>query len=214
MAITKAEILTVLNARLNRAETDIDEEIRSALYDLSNMANWKDLWTSDTTNTLTAGDTYLSLPDNFKELDAIVLNDGSEDGEPLKPLVGGFREWLRRREGESSSDYDEPEYYVIRGKRFYLDPVSDDNDGNDYTATIYFWRTHPNDLDNILFGEQFREAIYNKTIAVYLQGLGLAMQASDASKLADALASYGREVNKLIATQADYRVAEAAYNDI
>ena len=68
MAITQAEILVVLNARLTRTETDIDEEIRSALYDLSKMAKWRDLHTSDVT-AIVKGEESVSAPSDLLSLD-------------------------------------------------------------------------------------------------------------------------------------------------
>ncbi len=190
MSITKDEIAAVLNARLSRGETaaTLLEQIRSALYDLSELGNWPDMATSDTAQTLASGSTTLSYPTGFRSLVAIVLNDGSNDGRPLELLEGGYLEWLRRREDESSGDYDEPEFYTDHAKKFYVEPIADD----DYTTVIDYFRTHPHE-DTILFGEEFREAIYNAVMMKYLEGLGL----SDSPKYGGAVAVYQRELVKL-----------------
>ncbi len=204
MAITKEELLTVLNARLARSETDIDEEIRSALYDLSELALWPDLWTSDTSQTLASGDVSLSHPSDFRILDKIILNDGSNDGRPLTLIDGGFDQYLKRKEDESSTDYDEPLEYTPRGTLWYLDPTAD----GAYTTVIYYWK-YATSLSSIDFSEPFREAIYNAVMMKYLEGKGLAQT----PKFAEKAQLYLRETTKLL-PRADRPNPVVAYRDI
>lgn len=161
MSVQKTEILTFCNAKLLRddAITDIIDEIRAVIKDLSKRAKWPDLYRADETDDrvdLVSGTSSSSLPDGLRVLDFIVINDGTNDGRPLKFLP--FEKWLKRREDESSSSYDEPERYARRGKKVFWDPVPDD----DYTAKFWFWRHHPTvlaantgDDEDILFGDEF-----------------------------------------------------------
>ena len=167
MAITKAEIVVVLNSRLKRAETEttIAEEMRSALWDLSRIAAWPDLH-HYATEVVTSGTQYASYPTDFRLLDRLVINDGTYDYEPLGRM--NFDEWLLYRDQESSSNYDQPEFYSQRAKKFYLQPIPDAS----YTVKTWFWRYQP-DSDTLLFSDQFREAIYNATMKKYLESKGL-----------------------------------------
>ena len=152
MSITNTEVLNAVNVNLNRSETDIDEQTRMALKKLSGHGNY--LHNTDTAS-LSDGTTYIAEPTDFKDIEAIVLNDGTDDGAPLEKIE--FDEYLKRKEDESSDNRDEPKYYARFNKRFYVDPTADGS----YTATIYFYRYHTDSLNTILFGDEWREAIYS-----------------------------------------------------
>jgi hypothetical protein len=157
-AVLKADILTFVNKmqRENYAIADILDEINKTLKDLSRAAKWPDLYRSNVTadqSTLASGDSEISLPDGLRILDFIVINDGSNDGRPLKLI--SFEKWLNRREDQTSGAYDEPKRYARRGKKWYPDPIPD----GAYTAKYWFWRYHPTvtaeDASLILFGDEF-----------------------------------------------------------
>lgn len=150
MAIAKANILTFVNDALNRSETDIDTQIQAVLDELSDNNL---LEAQDTDQSLSSSDTYLDEPSDFKDLIAIVLNDGTYDGEPLKRL--SRIEYLRRMEDEATSDYDEPEYYSHFNGKFYIYHPSD----GDYTATIDYYKRHAQNVDSIEFGDEFTNCI-------------------------------------------------------
>lgn len=155
MTILKAEVLIVLNDRLNRNETDIDEELRWALYDLSSRDNFLMKKTDDTTSD---GIAYISKPSNFKEMKLVRFQDSNGDwSKPLEKI--SFREYLESIEGDTSED--EPEKYCFFNDLIYLFPTPDD----DYSVEIWHTKYHDNDLDTIEFDEIYREAIYNGTIA-------------------------------------------------
>ena len=157
ITITKAEILVVVNARLGRAETDIDEELRSALYDISGWADF--LLTESDTSTVDGTASY-AFPDNCKQMLWIML-DAGKDGKRTDPLTKIPMEgYLTYRDNETTADEDEPEYYAIHNELIYPYPVPDAI----YVMSQYYSRYHPNDLATILFGEQFREAIYEMTM--------------------------------------------------
>jgi len=164
MSIASSGVLSAVNANLKRSETDIDIQTRMALKKLSGAGNF--LANTDTAS-LSDGTTYIAEPTDFKSLEAIVLNDGSNDGPPLEKIA--FDEYLNRKKGESSSNRDEPKYYAHYMNRFYVDPTS----GNSYTATIYFYRYHPDSLSTILFGDEWREAVYSLTTFYVAKKFGL-----------------------------------------
>ena len=83
MAITKANILTRVNERLQTAFTDIDTQIQEILDDLSE----EDLLVAtDSTQTLSSGDTVLLEPTGFRALIAITLTITSS-GSQQYPLI-------------------------------------------------------------------------------------------------------------------------------
>lgn len=157
MAVLKADILLFTNEKLRRSDAigDILDEINIVLKDLSKRAKWPNLYRSNVTadqTTLASGDSAVSFPTGFRVLDKIVINDGDNDGRPLKEMT--FQKWLEYREDESSSNYDEPKRYAKRGKKWYPDPIPDDA----YTAKYWFWRYHPKTLsttEDILFDDEF-----------------------------------------------------------
>lgn len=205
MAITKAEIVTVLNTRLLRAETllTLAEPIRSALYDLSELAKWPDMWESDG-QALTTVITTITKPADFRLLDTIILMDAALVYYP--PLIpAGLDETVRSMTpGTEAQNLGRPTTYIERGDMFVLFPIVDAN----YIAGILYWRYHP-DMATILFSEPFREAIYNAVMMKYLEGLGL-----DADpKFQEKAALYQREVQKLLPRAQDDPV-QCNYTDI
>jgi hypothetical protein len=192
MSITSSEILAAVNNNLHRSETDIDEQIRAALKVLSGAGNF--LAAEDGSQTLSLADTYLDEPADYKALEAIVLNDGTNDGEPLSEIT--FGEYLGRKEDESSADYDEPLEYAHFNNRFYVEPAADGS----YTATIYYYRYHPDSITTILFDDQWRDAIYSLTSYLVAKKFGLSRYieiygGNDVGALALALSKVGHNEN-------------------
>ena len=148
----KAEILTFVNAVLGRSETDIDVEIQIVLDDLSKHNL---LTAEDTDQTLESGDTYLEYPTGFKQLVSIVLNDGTYDGPPLKKIPGGHKEYRQWMEDETSTDYSEPEWYSEYDSKFFVYHPAD----GDYTSVIEYYKYHPQDVNTIEFGDEFKNCI-------------------------------------------------------
>ena len=152
MSITKANILTFVNNNLKRAETDIDVQIQHVLDDLSRENLLEEI---DTSQSLVSGNTTLTYPTGYKELVAITLNDGTNEGEPLIKIPGGFKEYRRWMEDETSADYNEPEFYAEFDSKFYLYHPAD----GAYTATIDYYKYHSQDVETIEFGDQFKKCI-------------------------------------------------------
>lgn len=161
MSVLKTDILTFCNAKLNRSDAiaDIIDEINEVLDDLSKMGKWPDLYRANVTAdqvSLVSGTSSSDLPTGCRVLDFIVINDGDNDGKPLKDMT--FEKWLENREDESSSNYDEPKRFARRGKKVFWDKIPDD----DYTAKFWFWRHHPGttgSTEDILFGDEFDRLI-------------------------------------------------------
>lgn len=163
MSVQKTAILTFCNAKLLREDTiaTILTEIQGVIDDLSKMGKWPDLYRAnveDDRATLADGTESSALPTGLRVLDYIVINDGTNDGKPLKEI--SFKKLLRnRRDGLS---YAEPLRFARRGKSVYWDKVPD----GAYTAKFYFWRHHPvveeaktGDDEDILFDDEFDRLI-------------------------------------------------------
>lgn len=162
MAITKAEILTALNSKLNRSETDIDGDIREALYDISRDYNF--LEKEDSSISTVDGTPNYDLPnsDQVKNIKNVVVEKDSSRSYPL-----GFMTWqdyLVKREGTAVTG--EPREYTIFDNDIYFDPTPDDV----YTVYMYINRIHPTDISTILFDEILRKSITVLTFQKYLEG--------------------------------------------
>ena len=178
MAITVANCITDLNDQLKVSEstdspsTAVLNALTKALRWLSRQANWSCLHTSASPTT-TEGAQSVDYPANFRKLDYIVVNDGTYDGKPLTKIT--FRKWLRKRRDETSADYDEPTKFAQRGKKFYLEPRPDSNDGNNYTVTVWYWRWHPGIAalgTTILFPDEFSQVVFDAFAGAYLDRKG------------------------------------------
>lgn len=75
MAITSAEVLAYVNARLveDFAIADIDTELKEALEEISKRGNFLE---REVVGTLSSGQNEIPRPDYFKELQTITLDDG------------------------------------------------------------------------------------------------------------------------------------------
>ena len=156
MSITKVEILTFANGRLRRSETDIDVEVQIVLDDLSDENL---LIGTDLTKTLSSGKESVSEPDGYREMITIRLNDGTDDGLPLKKI--SRNDYLQYMENGNSSDYSESGYYNEFNGSIYFYPVPDGN----YTIKMEYYKKHANDVDTIAFDEEFRRSLFYGVIA-------------------------------------------------
>lgn len=161
MTIAKADIITFHNEARKGAlaadSTSLDVAIQLCLNDLSNHNFLK---SSDTTQTLTDTSTTLAYPDLYKDLidGGIILNDGNCDLEPLTRI--SWREYRDLMVNFNSGLRSAPKTYAEQNKLFYLYAPP----GQSYTATIWFFKYHAQDIANIEFGEDFRNAICFGTV--------------------------------------------------
>lgn len=152
MAILKADILDFVNRALQRSESDIDIEIQLALNDLSNEDF---LEAEDTTQVLASGDLTLAYPTDFRDLVSIVLiNNSGVRGRDLRALPRGYKQYQELRDNDSTTDT--PDFYAKFQRLFHLWRPPN----GDFTTEIKYYRFHPQDVDTIIFGDEFRNAIY------------------------------------------------------
>lgn len=165
MSIAKNEIVDFVNDQLNRSKSEYDDEIRSALKDISMLGDF--LMGHDDTQTITAADKYFAEPDNYKSLAAIILNDGTYDSEPLKPTFGR-KGYLESTANQTDSNRSTPTHYDHWLNRFYVAPwplLS-------YTVKIDYYMLHPEDIDTILLPDELRYWVYALTTAKVASQLG------------------------------------------
>ncbi|KKN74429.1 hypothetical protein LCGC14_0390490 [marine sediment metagenome] len=153
MTIAKADILTEVNDNLQTALTDIDKFIQKTLDDLSEEDLLVD---TDATQTLTSGDTTLNEPTGFRALVNIVLTITSSGSEqfPLMGLKGGHQEYRKLRHNDSSTGI--PRWFSNFDEQFFLWRPANQA----YTTLIEYYKDHPQDVSDIEFGDNFRNAIY------------------------------------------------------
>lgn len=155
--ITKATLLTFVNSVLNRSETDIDVQIQTVLDDL---ASFRTLKAEDTTQSLTSSSLTLDYPtlalDGETSIISVVLTDSSSIvGLPLRMFKGGYRDYLRAMESFTSSGRSKPEMMAVNNRKIYLWPAPNDT----YTSSIWYYKGHAQDVDNIEYGNGWNNAL-------------------------------------------------------
>ena len=152
MTITKGDILTRVNERLQMAFTDIDTQIQEILNDLSE----NDLLVgTDATQTLVSGDTTLAHPTGFRALVAITLTvtaSGSAQ-HPLIKLKQGHKEYRGLRHNDDTVGI--PRWFSDFNDLFFLWRPPNQA----FTSLIEFYKDHPQDVDNIEFDDNYKNAI-------------------------------------------------------
>lgn len=150
----KTAILAFVNEALNESYSgsSLDTAIQACLNDLSN----EDLLVAvDDSQTLANESETLDYPTDFKSPISIVLiNSGDVRQAPLEKLKGGHKEYRRLRDNDSATG--EPEFYSEFDNKFWLWRPSNGS----YDTEIEYYRRHPQTPGGILFGEDFRNAIY------------------------------------------------------
>lgn len=132
--------------------TQLHKAIQLCLNDLSNENL---LVATDETQSLSSGDLNIAYPIDFKDLVSIILVDSSSvEGKPLKKLPGGHKEYRELRENDASTGT--TSWYSEFDNKFWLWRPANDN----YTPKVEYYRRHPQTPTDILFGEDFRNAIY------------------------------------------------------
>ena len=153
MAIEKATILVQVNKRLQLAETDIDVPIQEILDDLSEEDLLED---TDGDQTLVNGSTTLDEPTGFRALIDIVLTvtaTGSEQF-PLIALKGGIKEYDQLRHNDNTVGI--PRWFANSNGQFFLWRPANQA----FSSLIRYYKDHPQDVDNIEFGDNYKNAIY------------------------------------------------------
>ncbi len=152
-------IVTFVNKALRKNYTvdgaDLDIAIQICLND---AANHNLLVGTETSQTLIADDTTLDYPTDFKNLISLTLIDGnSNEKSPLIKLRGGHQQYRELRLNDDSSGL--TEFYSEFNSQFFLWRPANQA----YTTNIEFYRYHPQDINAILFTDEFRSMIYYGT---------------------------------------------------
>ncbi len=155
MTIVKADILTEVNENLlgGFSAGDITTRIQAILDDLSEEDLLED---TDGTQTLVTDGTTLNEPTDFRALIDIVLTvtaTGSEQF-PLIALRGGIKEYDQLRHNDNSVGI--PRWFANSNGKFFLWRPANQA----FTSLIRYYKNHPQDVDNIEFGDNFKNAIY------------------------------------------------------
>lgn len=155
------DIITDINAVVGEAlhaddssfsSTQLHRAIQLCLNDLSNENL---LVGTDETQSLSSGDLSIDYPTDFKDLVSIILVDSSSvEGKPLIKLPGGHKEYRKLRDNDASTGV--TSWYSEFDDKFWLWRPANGS----YTPKIEYYRRHPKTPAAILFGEDFRNAIY------------------------------------------------------
>ena len=153
MSIAKADILTAVNANLNRSETDIDREIKAILVDLS--IHIPEFHLSATASTIAGqgGYTLRNFPEDVRAVDAVRIIGGLNE-EPLN-RIASWEDYLHMIADETSSDRDEPDAFIVYSDILYLYPTPD---VATYTIEVFASKIE-NDVDDIDIPDSFQPAL-------------------------------------------------------
>ncbi len=156
--MTGAEVLSVVMARIGTGSgvTSIHRELKGVLYDLSGRA---DFLTDEAAITTAAGQADYDEPAGLKR----VYECHVEDGGPLEART--YRDYLRHA-ADPTRGAGEPGMYARRHGKLWLWPVPD----GEYAVRVDYARYHPEVFEEIAFGPEFSEAIFEGVIAALYQG--------------------------------------------
>ena len=144
--IEKSDILTFVNDQMSRSETDIDNQIKSVINDLRFL---NILEAQSTDLTLSDGSKYFVQPAGFKDPISIVLNDGSNDLEPLLPMPGGYKGYMDEMRCAGSGNESTPRFYARFNGNIYVFPTA----GQAYTITLDYYKKHDLDAADIEYDD-------------------------------------------------------------
>ena len=102
------------------------------------------------------GDLTLDEPAGFRALVdiSLTINLTNSKQSPLIKLKGGHREYRELRHNDNATGI--PRYFSNFNDKFYLWRPP----GQDFTALVEYYRNHPQNVNNIEFGDIFRNVIY------------------------------------------------------
>ena len=151
MAILASEVLTHVNGLLFPNQTgvaSIDTKLRGILKEMSSRG----LLETSATLTMSSSADFVAYPTGL----IVAKSIQAEDYDPL--LLLQWEVYISLMADDDSTDI--PEYFVPHAKRLYFyHPCS--VAGAALTWTIAYSYLHPDDVDSILFGEEYRQAIYD-----------------------------------------------------
>jgi hypothetical protein len=205
MSILKATIQTETARRLGRTTSDVtDYEIKSALQIITMAIPV--LKGECTCDTVVGQGKYdlRSLPNKFKSVDIVSVDDGDNDATFKK--IGNFEDYQDMVIGETSADYDEPEYFIVYNDFLYIFPTPDDT----YTLRL-FSDIYERDADAITLPDEYEECVISLTCAEVLKNKGMA-ESDEAKGHLSSGYRYIAEFNKLANNKVN--IDQINYNDI
>ena len=166
MSITAADILGFVNAKLNRSETSIDNQLVDAVQDLSTRGDF--LKASSAISAVDGTEAYTE-PDRIRSIDTIkVVDSDGEEQDPLDPLTLGE---LRRKAAYDATE-GVPAHYARFNGQIYLYPTPDES----YDLTVFYYAYHAA-TTTVAFEDRFRAALTVKVVAEVARGLEMYDQA-------------------------------------
>lgn len=146
--VGNAEVLAIVNQRLEREETTIAVELRGVLRALTAAY---DILDADEDGALAAGADSVSTPTDYKTMLEVSIGD-----ERLGLM--DYADYLTRDENAAAG---EPDQYCVWNDEVLFDTVA----AAAYTVSMHYYRIHPGDVSTILLPAEWREAIYCLTTA-------------------------------------------------
>lgn len=157
MSITKGEILTDVNENLQTSFTasQIATRIQAILNDLSEA----DLLVgTDDTQALANGDTTLDHPTGFRALIpggiVLIITASASRQHPLIKLKQGHEQYNSLRHNDDTVGI--PRWFSDFNEKFFMWRPPNQA----FSSLIEFYKDHPQDVDNIEFGDMYQEAIF------------------------------------------------------
>ena len=168
MAITKEDILTQVNSRTARRETDIDSLIRAVLLDLTiDFPFMQGEFTTDTIagqHNYTLGEVTINGKTIFiRKVTKVKVDDKG----PLEK-INTWQEYQEMIAEEVESDRDEPNRYIIRDGVLYVQPAPD----TEYTLTLFASYIEM-DADSIGLSDIFTEVLIEGVCFKLLESKGM-----------------------------------------
>ncbi len=156
--MTGAEVLGVVMARIGTGSgiTSIHTELRGVLYDVSSRA---DFLTSVSGVVTSSGQAEYDEPAGLKRVYECYIDASG----PLE--VKTYRDYLKYV-ADPTAENAEPTMFARRHGKLYLWPVPD----GVYTVNVDYASYHPEAFDDMLFGPEFNEAIFEGVITALYQG--------------------------------------------
>ncbi len=205
MSFIKANILTEVNSKTGRAETDIDNIFIGVLTKLSRD---HDLLWAQGAIALDDGTKSHAVPADYKETIAIVVIDS--DGNRSEPLTEiSFREYLKLREHEvDGSNENEPKKFAIHNNLIWPWPVPN----KDYTSSEHHYSKYHSVtvFDTITFSQLIQEAVIQGCCFGVYEKYGQSQ--SDAAK--GHLTAFREEVRRIKARDTNKQLGPVDYRDI
>lgn len=205
MSFAKADVLTRVNSRTGRAETDIDSELKAVLVYLSREHN---LLVASGTIAFADGVKTYAVPTDYKDTVAIVVIDS--DGNRSKPLAKiDFTEYLELRKNEvDGSNENEPERFAVYNDLVYPWPVPNEAYTNsEHHYTTYHSRTS---IDTVTFSDLIMEAVIEGCCYHLYKNFGLA----ETKAALGHLKNFKEEISKILSEYTNRNIGQVQYRDV